>query len=321
MGSELDLTTSVIVATKDRFENVLSCLESVMKQSVLPETFIVVDASEKDGLQTQLKNKLADSSIELIYIKAEPGLTRQRNLGIKANRNELVLFLDDDVVLDKKYLEQMKRIFSEDKKRKIGGATGFITNTSDYNKFSKFIRKLFCLAEIKKGEVKKSWANCGVASEIKEKTEVQWLSGCNQMYRAEVFRKNLFDESLKGYCYMEDVDFSFRVGKQYKLIYNPRAKCVHNHLTMPTSRLRKKEKQKMFMLNYYYLFRKNLPQKSSYLFCHFWSYFGYLIRGIFLERDFGFFVGTLNGIFVNLSGKNPLVNNLKKDNKRETEKQ
>ncbi|OQX70525.1 MAG: hypothetical protein B6D62_04700 [Candidatus Cloacimonas sp. 4484_275] len=177
VGSELDLTTSVIVATKDRFENVLSCLESVMKQSVLPETFIVVDASEKDGLQTQLKNKLADSSIELIYIKAEPGLTRQRNLGIKANRNELVLFLDDDVVLDKKYLEQMKRIFSEDKKRKIGGATGFITNTSDYNKFSKFIRKLFCLAEIKKGEVKKSWANCGVASEIKEKTEVQWLSG------------------------------------------------------------------------------------------------------------------------------------------------
>jgi len=310
----LNLTTSVIVATKDRFENVISCLESVQKQTVLPETFVVVDASKKNGLQQLLIDRTKGNSLELIYIKAKPGLTYQRNLGIASNRNELVLFLDDDVILAENYLKQMKQIFSVDKENKIGGVTGFITNTSDYHLFSKIVRKIFCLSEQKKGEVKKSGANNGISSEIKKQIEVDWLSGCNQMYRAEVFQNELFDESLKGYCYMEDVDFSFRVGKRYKLLFNPQAKCVHNHLTVPTSRLKKKEKQKMFMLNYYYLFRKNLPQKPSYLFCHFWSYFGYLIRGIFLERDAGFVSGTLSGIFLNLSGRNPLLKNLSEKN-------
>ena len=106
---------------------------------------------------------------------------------------------------------------------------------------------------------------------------------------------------------MEDVDFSYRVSKHYPLYYLPDAKCIHNHKSAPSTRMKKREKQFMFMINYHYLFKKNMKQSFINKFCHYWSFVGFIIRGIFFERNLDFTIGVLKGIWINIIGKNPLL--------------
>jgi len=310
----VSLKLSVIIATKDREQALAECLESIKIQSELPEAIIIIDASDNEKTALVAKNILENSAIKLIYKKSKPGLTYQRNLGIKNSKNDLLLFLDDDVVLDPHYIKEIKRPFCDDKTEIVGGVTGRIKPGKPKSLVSILIRKLFCLSEPARGEVKKSFANNSIHPRYVDKTfEVEWLSGCNQCYRKKVFKEFKFDENMASYAYMEDVDFSYRVRKKYKLMFTPLARLVHNVQISNDTRLKKREKQRMFMVNLKYLFRKNLPQTFVFKFCHYWSYIGYVVRGLLLERNFDFTLGTLQGIWINISGQNPLIKKLKKD--------
>ncbi len=311
MRQEKGLSLSVIIATKDRFEDLARCLRSLTNQSEPPETVIIVDASKKEGLEKIAKHIIGEScSINLIYEKSQPGLTYQRNKGLSLSRDDLVLFLDDDVILDEHYIRELKKIFREDIEGKIGGATGKLMNMFHFHPFSILIRKMFFLSEPGRGEVKKSGAHNLISDQLSRLTEVEWLPGFNQAYRKEVFRFETFDENMYGYSYLEDLDFSYRVGKRYKLVYTPNARIIHNYKDSPQTRLKWYEKQKMYMVNYYYLFKKLLPQRLDYQFCHYWSYLGQIIRSLVLLRNLGALMGTLHGIWINISGKNPLLKKL-----------
>jgi GT2 family glycosyltransferase len=47
--------------------------------------------------------------------------------------------------------------------------------------------------------------------------EVRWLGSTASVWRREVFGSIGFDEWFDGYSYLEDLDFSYRVGKRYRL--------------------------------------------------------------------------------------------------------
>ena len=51
--------------------------------------------------------------------------------------------------------------------------------------------------------------------------EVELCSGGNTSYLREVFEEFFFDEEFDGYAPMEDIDFSYRVSRKYKLIVDP----------------------------------------------------------------------------------------------------
>jgi len=55
---------------------------------------------------------------------------------------------------------------------------------------------------------------------------VKVLPGGCTAYLKEVFSRYLFDENLTEYAYMEDMDFSYRVSKKYRLLYQPEAKLM-----------------------------------------------------------------------------------------------
>lgn len=311
-----DFTISVIIPTKDRFKDIQICLDSILKQTILPEIIIIVDSSDKNGLREIIENKYRDFLIDFIYIKSKiKSAAIQRNMGIERNENDIIFILDDDIILENNFIESVKDVFKKDKKQEIGAITGKITNTKEMSFISIIIRKFFCLSENNEGKVKKSWSNNGFGK-INKISEVEWISGGCSAFRKKVFEYEEFDNHLFGYSYMEDVDISYRIGRKFKLIYNPFAKCIHNHKSSPSTRLKSKEKQKIYMRNYQYFFKKNMPQTFSYKFCHYWSYLGYLIRGLILERDLGFIVGTIEGIFINSFGKNELVEKIRKENEK-----
>ena len=80
------------------------------KQSRLPDTVRVVDSSESADTRSVVDGYAAGAlSGRLIYQAATPGLTAQRNAAIRAGRSDVVHFVDDDTVLDSRYIESILR--------------------------------------------------------------------------------------------------------------------------------------------------------------------------------------------------------------------
>ena len=89
--------------------------------------------------------------------------------------------------------------------------------------------------------------------------ETEFLVGGVTAYRREVLEEFMFDEDyLNGPAPWEDVDFSYRVSRKYRNIYTPYAKAWHYGSS--NDRLSSKKYQEMVVINYRYIFGKNIPQ-------------------------------------------------------------
>lgn len=224
------LSVSVIICTKDREKDLLECLDSLIAQTLLPEELVIVDAGAENGTKGKLEEKVKTTPIKLKYIRTQPGLTRQRNLGVKNSKGDIVFFFDDDVVLDKDYLKNVLDIYaSSDGESKIGGVSGKMLNFNPPKLPIKIFRKLFFLSP--NGMFPPGFFDHSFSPG--ERSNVKIFSGCNMSYRREVFKDFKFDENLKGYCFMEDVDFSFRVSQNHSLVQTSNATLVHKFA--PTS--------------------------------------------------------------------------------------
>lgn len=252
------MAISVIICTKDRKNDLFQAIRSIESQTRLPDELIIVDASTSQDYKNDLLNKF--KKLDIKYLHTGPGLTKQRNLGILASSGELIIFFDDDVILEPEYIFFIEQIFLNDVENKIGGAMGRITNIKKKTLFFnliQFFSKIFLLTSEGDGTLKISGLPTHPFTlNYNRPIEVEVLSGCQMAYRQEVFKHEKFDEFLSSYSYLEDVDFSYRIFKRgYKLIYQPKA--LIEHKIAPQSRIPKKEKKKMFILNHCYLFKKN----------------------------------------------------------------
>ena len=104
-SSTKSLSLSIIIATKDRLDHLRNCAASILKQTVLPDEVIIVDGSTQSDLRVSVEQLFANAShTTLKYFKTNPWLTAQNNLGARESRGELLTFLDDDTVLDERYV-------------------------------------------------------------------------------------------------------------------------------------------------------------------------------------------------------------------------
>jgi glucosyl-dolichyl phosphate glucuronosyltransferase len=290
------MTAEIIIATKDRPEDLNETLNSISDQSSLPEKIFIVDSGERQIDHNQQRDNFKRQGVKYEWCKSKPGLTYQRNLGIKQITEDLIIFLDDDVILDKDYLRSLRKVFIIDNERIVGGATGKCTNYKDNTStFSVFFRKIFLLATSGKGEVLSSGIGNAIKENINHHINLQWLPGFNMAFRKEIFNNRLFDEKFESYSYLEDLDFSFRVGKEYQLLYVPEARIIHK--ISPTARISSKNKAKMFVLNHHYLFKKNINQTFLNKIAHYWSLIGLMFQKVFLKRSWKEFAGTLEGVW------------------------
>jgi len=207
------LDISVIVPTRNRTRDLVNLLDSLRNQTRLPDELIVVDASDNDDTENMLAEQGNQLPFDVVYQRASPGSARQRNIGFGLSRVRYLFFFDDDVVLEPEYVRIIYDTFLEHGQGQLGGVTGRIANIKESPKaWERIFKRLFFLSDFGQGKVKLS----GFPSlRIGEKPAyVELLSGCNMVYPRKVFSQFLFDEALTGYSYMEDVDLSFRVGRE-----------------------------------------------------------------------------------------------------------
>ncbi len=287
-------TVSVLIPTKNRSQAVLECVRSVTDQTVQPAEIVIVDASDDEGLDALVCNS-AGGTIKVAYVRSEPGLTRQKNIGVQKCSGDIVLVLDDDTILAKNYVEEILNVFNDPSFDRVGCVYGDRISPDDKNglgrrgtfpysivhamnvKVEGLIRTLFFLQqESATGNFRLSGWLTNV-SPSKPGATIAVTEGAPGGYTAcykNILSELRFDENLQGYASGEDADLSYRVSRKYKNIFNPKAKVIHNSLTPKQFSY---AHTKMKIEYHHYLFKKNFPKALRNRFA-----FNMSVLGLFL---------------------------------------
>lgn len=119
---DMELPISIIIPTFNEGKYLPRLLRSIQKQSIQPKEIIVADAFSTDATRYLAKKfgcKIIDGGLP----------AKARNTGAKAATQELLLFLDADVVLPKNFLE---KTLTEMSNRNLDIASCFVKPISSY---------------------------------------------------------------------------------------------------------------------------------------------------------------------------------------------
>lgn len=213
----------IIIPTRDRPEQLRRLLENIATQEVKPVQIIIVDGSHSPE-QKVLEQVSGLTKID--YIRKVPAsLTAQRNIGIEMLHSEVTLacFFDDDIVLKQDCLNNMLRFWSGTSEDTAGA--GFNLINEIYKKPTLF-EKIFLVNADTPSRILRSGFQSKLCFQNKT-TSAEWLPGCSMVWRKKIFKVFRFDEWYSGYARYEDVDFSYRVGRKYKMYIVADAQVQH----------------------------------------------------------------------------------------------
>ena len=214
-----------IIPTMNRLESLNRLLGSIYVQDFKPECLIIVDGSDQ-AIDTSL---VRDDSVDLIYVREyPPSLTRQKNAGIRNIPQGLthIGFLDDDLKLLSGSLRAAVHCLERESSH-LGGISFNIMDKLGRGRFH-WLLVLMGQSSFTPGKICRSGFATGSLG-VKRDHEAQWLCGGATIWRREILETFKFDEWFKGYALWEDVDFSCRVSKSYKLMVLEDAKVLHLH--------------------------------------------------------------------------------------------
>ncbi len=208
------MRVSVIIPTKNRRRYLEDCLKSLVQANTRPDEIIVVDNYSSDG---------TEKVVQLYPVKLlrhSGSLARSRNLGLRASIGDIIVYLDDDVIVDKNWLRHMLSAYSSPE---VGGVGGRILPFGE----DKTHFMPAC------GNVVGKVRNDGIVianfdAPSKKPIEVDCFQGCNMSFRREaLFDVGGFDETYQG-IFRHDSDIGVAVKKLgCKLIYEPKAVVWH----------------------------------------------------------------------------------------------
>jgi GT2 family glycosyltransferase len=299
---------SVIICTKDRAQDIQDTLADLSRQTRLPAQVVIVDARAEDRLSAYLA--AATLPFECRYIRAAPGVMRQRNIGVSNCEGAFVFCLDDDLILDPDFIEEMlKPLESEQQPRpaavmgRIVEDTSWLAGSSWRVRLNVWLRQrvsdLFLLDKIGSGRFRYS----GLASYPRDPGPsrfVECVSGGCAVYPRRLFDQMCYDETIY-YPPLEDHDFSKRLADAgEKAYYQASARVLHKKSAsgrLPTAGL-----QRVFVTHHFYMFRKNWPQTPLRRLAFWWSVLGLLLLNSTRPQQFK---GVLAGIANILAGPTP----------------
>jgi GT2 family glycosyltransferase len=271
------LTASIIVTTYRRPRDLAVCLDSIPGQSVAPLEVIVVDNDPRQGAKATVGDYDARYRARGIALLYEPSPVnsppRARNLGVRLSRGDVVLFLDDDVVLEKEYLRHLMAVYEE--KPTAAGVQGYVTN---YEEAPRFLRRVFYQYNVQP-DACRVWPSLRVVYPWRPDKVMpcEWLAGCNASFRRSIAEEFPQDEELIRYSFGEDVDQALRVGRSHPnaLWLTPFARCLHR----VSASGRATGREPIYTAEVYglYLHYKLFPPTLANRGIYWWSAFGRMV--------------------------------------------
>jgi GT2 family glycosyltransferase len=268
---------TVVIPTKNRENDLVALVDSLMLQSRLPDELIIVDQSDTPDSRNNITGKWTTAlSSDLVYIldPSIKGLVDAKRVGSEKAKNEIVCFLDDDLILDPHFLREIVKPFVQDPS--LRGSSGVFINFPKTSKLYKIMYSLFHkgIFSDPRPAVFKEYR--GYSNGLVE-TSVLW--GGITAWRSEVLAQVPFDTHNSLFM-MEDFDYSRKIRETLEngLFINPNARAIHNHSVTNRASEADQEKRKIFEYISYY--KKSKHNTLSYV------HLAWLLLGLFLHVTF-----------------------------------
>lgn len=295
-----------IIATRNRPQELLTTVKSLVAQSVLPSELCIVDSSAEAPSRAAIEELCAGAGLPLDYLNPAPrGLPRQRNVALGRTSGDPVFLIDDDVYLEPTCHEQVLSEYERWDER-LGGVRAGPLIPARPAWFSVLWRRLFGIGgwwPEASGRVRKGFWLEGTSYSSGVKKQEAFV-GYFMSYRRAVFEQERFDEALSGYASQEDIDFSYRVSRKWTLVQTPHARCEH-YKTI-TDRLDSTKLERMKLANHFYLFKKNMPQDLRHRSALWWGLVGLFLHNAVkatARRDPGLALGIAIGAWEQARGR------------------
>jgi len=223
---------SIIIPTYNRSEILLKTLESLREQSLSKEDFevIIVNDGSSDDTEMQVENfekKYKSLNLKYFYQK-NSGQGIARNFGISKSKGRIIVFIGDDIILDRNFLAEHLKTHQEHSsgnhavlglikwhpELEVTPFMDWLTNGSSI--FGKFGGHQFAFEKL----------------EGKNSADFNFFYTANISLKREMIEKkeDQFDSDFGSYGW-EDVELGYRLQQKYglKIFYNPKAIGYHYH--------------------------------------------------------------------------------------------
>jgi hypothetical protein len=214
---------SIVILTWNTPNEIYECLKSLQKQTYKNFEVVLVDNGSSPENIVMLKNNLKNIKrlkIKTIFNKKNLGFCEGNNVGVRSSRGEYVVFLSDDTIVDKKWLEYLLDPFSlgEDVGGTIAKVIFYGNRTIQYAGG----RLTFYGKAVSEGLADRDRKTYNI------RKRVLWGQGCSLMLRRKVINELGECFCPQFFIYCDDLDLSWRVnGLGYKIIYEPRSWLLH----------------------------------------------------------------------------------------------
>lgn len=207
---------TVVIPTYNRPKVLMDTIQSYLAGKVLPSQILVVDQSSVPFDSSSVGNC---HGVEIDVVRSsKPSLTIARNVGTRASNNDVILFSDDDILVNEDSMAVLAQRMMDPERALIAGVTIAENGVHGSPEAPSLITNIAgTLLGLKKpwhkdGYVIKATMRGRYPMPVQESVPTEWAMGyffCvrrSLMERFEVW----FDESLERYAYAEDLDFSMR---------------------------------------------------------------------------------------------------------------
>ncbi|HJH25423.1 MAG TPA: hypothetical protein C5S37_01340 [Methanophagales archaeon] len=216
---------SIMLPTYNRGELLDRCIRSVLAQDFTDWELIILDDCSSDNTYIICK-KFEEDHDNIAYHrnKIRKGLPENRNTGIAISNGDLVLFIEDDLLLDKNCLKKLVETYDKLKEgEKVGGIAPRLIDgklkqskrkQSDPCIFNKFTGMMYDNYSTNLDSVK----------------EVLTMHACS-LYKKDALKEvgGYAETAYKGNYKREESDLNFRLRKVgYKLYFQSDAKTIHS---------------------------------------------------------------------------------------------
>ena len=242
----------IVIATRNRASILEVSIPLMLSQGRRPRRLIVVDSSDDDqAARKSVESVLVGDPIEFEFLRSEPGVTRQRNVGLRRVGSPVVMFPDDDSLWLPGVAEAIMRVYERDEQGVIGAVCGAksmeapseaiatarqVHEVSRADKFRlRIAQRRFQIEHALVPDPfilhgRSRWNVQPPPAWLPQESAVlvEWMTGFRMSFRTEIIRRSGFDEAFRNYGLFEDTEASFQVLKTHLIVGARRAQVFHH---------------------------------------------------------------------------------------------
>jgi GT2 family glycosyltransferase len=286
---------SAIIPTVGRPDLLLSCLESLANQTIpIAEVLVVHCGTDLATKEIAQADRWKQAAMDVrYYFHHERNCARQRNFAIGQATYDNLLLIDDDVLVDPGWAEELfKPIWSDER---VGATMGNVTNQQmpSPTPFFRIYRILLHGRNrgLKAGLLVGAALPNGFPTSAQDLIPCEWIGGGVSALRREAFESiGGFAPFFTGSSPGEDLDLGYRLSRKWKVYYVPSATCTHHQSSI--GREHPGHQQYLWMRSHFGILRVSMAKRRVHALAHIslWAMVQFLselasLRRGRLERD------------------------------------